>query len=198
MSESVNRRVDEILGRMSLAEKVGQCYTLNFTGCAIRSYHRRYVTDLHCGGLRVTPHVIPEVSMNHGEVRKPAPYCLPQDYAAVLRELQQMALDRNGIPLHMATDQEGDLSIDFLRGGLNLFPSNMGLAATGDPDLAFRAARAIARQLRAQGINWMHSPELDVHLQPENPRSACARIPTIPTSAPPSVWPWPGDSSPAA
>ena len=169
MNEAVAKRVDEILGRMSLAEKVGQCYTLNFTGCAIRSYHRRYVQEFSCGGLRVTPHVIPEVSLNHGEVLKPAPYCLAEDYTAVLGELQQMALDRNGIPLHLVTDQEGDLSIDFLRGGLNLFPSNMGMAATGDPELVFRAARAIAQQLRAHGINWMHSPELDVNVQPENP-----------------------------
>jgi len=169
MNEAVAKRVDEILGRMSLAEKVGQCYTLNFTGCAIRSYHRRFVQEFACGGLRVTPHVITEASRNHGELLKPAPYCLPEDYAAVLRELQQMALDRNGIPLHLVTDQEGDLSIDFLRGGLNLFPSNMGLAATGDPELVRQAAEAIARQLRAHGINWMHSPELDVNVQPENP-----------------------------
>ncbi|MHC4715348.1 MAG: glycoside hydrolase family 3 protein [Planctomycetota bacterium] len=169
MNEAVARRIDEIMGRMSLAEKVGQCYTLNFTGCAIRSYHRRYVQEFSCGGLRVTPHVIPEVSRNHGEVLKPAPYCQPEDYTAVLRELQQMALDRNGIPLHLVTDQEGDLSIDFLRGGLNLFPSNMGMAATGDPGLVRQAAEAIARQLRAHGINWMHSPELDVNVQPENP-----------------------------
>ncbi len=169
MAKSVAERVGEILGRMSLTEKVGQCYTLNFTGCKIRSYHRRYVEELMCGGLRVTPHVIPEVSRNHGELLKPAPYCLPEDYAELLRELQQRAIDRNGIPLHLVTDQEGDLSIDFLRGGLNLFPSNMGVAATGDTELAYQAARAIALQLRAQGINWMHSPELDVNVQPENP-----------------------------
>ncbi|KKM00139.1 hypothetical protein LCGC14_1807400, partial [marine sediment metagenome] len=154
---------------MTLARKVGQCYTLNFTGCAIRSYHRRYVQEFCCGGLRVTPHVIPEVSLNHGELLKAAPYCLPEDYTAVVRELQQMALDAHGVPMHLATDQEGDLSIDFLRGGLNLFPSNMGIAATGDTELAFRAARSIARQLRAHGINWMHSPELDVNVQPTNP-----------------------------
>ena len=83
-------------------------FTMNFTGCKIRSYHRRYVNELFCGGLRVTPHVIPWVSRNHSELLKPAPYCLPEDYAAILRELQQMAIDRNGIPLHLATDQEGD------------------------------------------------------------------------------------------
>ena len=169
MAASVEKRIGDIIGRMSLQEKVGQCFTMNFTGCKIRSYHRRYVNELFCGGLRVTPHVIPWVSKNHSELLKPAPYCLPEDYAAILRELQQMAIDRNGVPLHLATDQEGDLSIDFLRGGLNLFPSNMGMAATGDVELAFEAAKAIATQLRAQGINWMHSPELDVNLQPENP-----------------------------
>lgn len=170
MGDSAAKRIDDILGRMTLEEKVGQCYTLNFTGCLIRGHHRRFVNEFFCGGLRVTPHVVPpDVSRNHGELGKPAPYCLPEDYAEVLRELQQMAIDRNGIPLHLATDQEGDLSIDFLRGGLNLFPSNMGMAATGDVELVRQAARAIARQLRAQGINWMHSPEVDVNIQPENP-----------------------------
>jgi beta-N-acetylhexosaminidase len=169
MSQTVEQQIDALLGKMSLKEKCGQCYTMSFYGSEIRAYHRRFVKDYCCGGLRVTPHVVPEMSADHFTKRKPAPYCPPEDYAARILEFQDMAMERNGIPLHIVTDQEGDLSIDILRGGLQLFPSNMGLAATGDPELAYRAAKCIARQLRAQGINWMHSPELDVNLQPDNP-----------------------------
>ena len=37
----------------------------------------------------------------------------------------------SGIPLHICSDQEGDYSQDYARGGVNLFPSQMGMTATG-------------------------------------------------------------------
>lgn len=171
MDVIIEKRISEIIGRLTLADKVGQVLTLNHTGCGFTTFEKRYINKFRCGGLRITPHISADVYDGSDTFlyRKLAPYAGPEDLARVLRRLQETALERNGIPLHLVTDQEGDLSIDLIRGGIHLFPSSMGIAATGDLDLAYRCALAIARQLRAQGINWMHSPEVDVNIQPENP-----------------------------
>ena len=49
-----------------------------------------------------------------------------------------------GVPLHISIDQEGDISRDFSFAGINLFPSAMGLTATGDPQMAYEACKAVA------------------------------------------------------
>ena len=165
--DKIESEIDRIMGRMSLDDKIGQCLTLNCLGWQITDVQRRFVQEFRCGGLRVTPHISATNDTYH--IRKMAPHVAPAATAATLRELHEMALERNGIPLHMATDQEGDLSVDLVRGGIQLFPSNMGMAATDDPDLARQAFRVVARQVRAHGINMLHSPELDVNLNPNNP-----------------------------
>lgn len=48
------------------------------------------------------------------------------------------------------------------------YPSAMGLAATGSPDLAYEVAKATAEEVAACGINWIMGPCLDVLT---NPRS---------------------------
>ena len=165
---AIDTKIDRIIGRMDLADKVGQCLTLGFVGGVIQPMHVRFIREFRCSGFRITPHL---TGVNDSYcIRKHAPHMRPGEYAALLKQLQEMALDRkSGIPLHMVTDQEGDLSVDFLRGGMSLFPSNMGMAATANPALVEKAFRVIGRQLRAQGVNWIHSPELDVNLQPKNP-----------------------------
>ncbi len=160
--------IDDLLGRMDLADKVGQCMVCNFVGTRIDDYHRRFIENLRCGGLRVTPHI----SNLEGEprVRKLSPYMGPGEYAGVIRELQERAMRRrSGIPLQIVTDQEGDLSVDIVRGGLRFFPSNAGMAATNRPALVRKAYKVVGQQLRALGVTWVHGPVLDVNQQPRNP-----------------------------
>jgi beta-N-acetylhexosaminidase len=45
----------------------------------------------------------------------------------------------------------------------------MGLAASGDASLVERVGWALAAQLRAAGLNWIHAPVLDVNTDPRNP-----------------------------
>jgi beta-N-acetylhexosaminidase len=48
----------------------------------------------------------------------------------------------------------------------------MGLAATHDPALVYQVALALGRQLEAGGINWIHSPVLDICSNFNNPEVA--------------------------
>jgi len=164
--------VDRLVGQMTLDEKVGQCMTLGFYGTVITNEVVDWIERLHCGGLRLTPHI--NTSDSRDLVRRLAPYYTPAQYAETLNDLQRIAAGRRlGLPLHMVTDQEGDLSVDYLHGGVHLFPSQMGLAATGSPALTRKCARAVAQQLRAVGIHMIHSPVLDVNINPRNPEIGC-------------------------
>jgi len=164
--------IDRIVGRMTLEEKVGQCMTLAFYGTVITSEVVDLIENLHCGGLRLTPHN--NTSDSADLVRRLAPYYTPSQYAETLNSLQRIAAGRRlGLPLHMVVDQEGDLSVDYLHGGVNFFPSQMGLTATGSPPLARACGRAVAQQLRAVGVHMIHSPVLDVNLNPRNPEIGC-------------------------
>ena len=164
--------VDRLVRKMTLDQKVGQCLTLAFYGTVITSEVVDLIEKLHCGGLRLTPHV--NTSGSPDLVRRLAPYYTPAQYAEALNELQGIAAGRPlGLPLHMVTDQEGDLSVDYLHGGVNLFPSQMGLAASGSPAFVRTCARAVARQLRAAGFHMVHSPVLDVNVNPKNPEIGC-------------------------
>ena len=164
--------VDRLIGKMTLDQKVGQCMTLAYYGTTISQEVIERIETLHCGGLRITPHVNSAGRLD--VVRRVAPYFTPGQYAETLNELQAAAAARPlGLPLHMVTDQEGDLSVDILRGGVQLLPSQMGLAATGSTALTRQAARAVAGQLRALGIHMIHSPVLDVNINPKNPEIGC-------------------------
>lgn len=173
--------VEDLLGRMTLDEKVGGCITFEFCGTRVDSQAWDKILRHHCAGLRITPHIWTEEPygarlLAGGQVvQRPSPYAGPRQYADVLNRLQQIALDgRLGIPLYFSSDQEGDYSQDVARGGVHLFPSQMGLTATGDERMAYDACRAVARQQRAIGVRMLHTPCLDVNIEPANPE-ICTR-----------------------
>ena len=185
--------VDDALGRMTLEQKVGQLFTQSFYGTLITPDVVHMIRDMHCGGLRVTqfyrqfrhyarpgrqreafdhssPADMPadQFSDIQDTLCKP-PYLGIDEYAEVLNRLKEIASERPyDAPLHLALDQEGDGSADFVRGGVHFFPAQWGLARTGDAQLVYESARAVGMQLAAVGFNVIHSPVLDVVLHPDS------------------------------
>ncbi len=91
----------------------------------------------------------------------------PRQLAEYVGAAQHAALERNGVPLFISCDQEGG-HVRFMRSGATEVPSNMGLAATGDPHAAGEAAAILAAELVAVGVNWNLAPVADVNSNPEN------------------------------
>ncbi len=181
----VNRYIRDLIAQMTLDQKVGALLTLGFAGTMARPHIYEDIVKYHCGGLRLTPHarlfgsyvdpktgksVVDVVDAKGYKKGVHSPYATPENYRVLLEELQQLALNRPlGIPLHFSYDQEGGTSADYNFGGVNLFPKPMGLRATGDSKLAYEVAKAVSRQSRAVGFNWIHSPVLDINVNPANP-----------------------------
>ena len=181
------------LGEMNLSQKVGQMMVFGFCGPIITPDIRELITKYHVGGLRISqkfrtmslvhdvkPGTVPDPQImrsmeeptgayrdysNFGAATSANAY----EYAQVLNQLRELSRQRDlGIPIHFTADQEGSACDDML-GGQRLFPHPKGIAVSGDPELAYRAALQVGRQLRALGINMIHSPVLDVNTNPLNP-----------------------------
>jgi beta-glucosidase len=124
----VERRLDDLLARMTLAEKVGQMLQLDARGDLDEILHTRLAGSI----LHASPETLG---------------------AAV----EQAAQTRLGIPLLTADDCIHGHSF---WPGATIFPTQLGMACTWDPELVERAARATAVEVSATGIHWTFSPVL--------------------------------------
>ncbi len=84
--------------------------------------------------------------------------------AKLVQELQTIARQSgHPYPLLIALDQEnGGVNSLFDEDYICQFPSAMGVAAAGSPDLAYTIAKATATEIAACGVNMILGPVLDV------------------------------------
>src|SRR3954463_13957970 len=136
----VSQRVDDLLSRMTLAEKVGQMtqterYQVYDDPGPITTY--KLGSILSGGGSTPTQNV-------------------PSAWADMVDRFQRAALDtRLGIPLLYGIDAvHGDGNML----GATVFPHNIGLGATRDPALVRDVEHVAAEETRATGPQWSFAP----------------------------------------
>ena len=139
----------QTLARMTLEQKVGQVFVLGFEGTQLNADNRALIRDLHLGGVTLFAR-----NIEHA-----------RQLAKLNGDLQSIA---DPVPLFVSIDQEGGLVVRVTEGA-TIFPGNMALGATGDPQLARTVAEASARELLAMGINMDLAPVVDVNTNPLNP-----------------------------
>jgi beta-N-acetylhexosaminidase len=193
MSQTKEQWVDGLLDQMTVDQKVGQMMVFGLCGTVITPDTVEMITKHHVGGVRISQgyriitlmndvkpgeqpdemtlksmHAPRGLNKDYAYAKDP-PIANAMEFAGMLNALRRMSLERPlGVPVHFTVDQEGSGSDDLL-GGQRLFPHPMGLAASGDPKMAYRVGWSIARQARAVGANMIHSPVLDVNTNPKNP-----------------------------
>ena len=88
--------------------------------------------------------------------------------AETVGELQKNALAVGfGIPLIVATDQEGGL-VRHVKGATSETPGNMAIGATGRPIDAYWSGYYIGRELSLLGINMNFAPTVDLYTNQES------------------------------
>jgi beta-glucosidase len=138
----VATRVADLLSRMSLEDKLGQM-TLgeraDVTAAEITEY--RLGAVLSGGGSTPTPNT-------------------PTAWADLVDGFQQAALATPlGIPLLYGADAvHGHSNVV----GATIFPHNIGLGATRDPELVREIGRATAEEMAGTGVSWTFAPCLCV------------------------------------
>lgn len=86
-----------------------------------------------------------------------------QDWLDLADELHAASIDRSmgnaGIPIIWGTDAVHGHATVY---GATVFPHNIGLGATRNPDLVAAVAAATARETRATGLDWIFAPTVAV------------------------------------
>jgi beta-glucosidase len=135
-SQDVEARITELLKQMTLDEKVGQLNT-------------------YSAGAATGP----------GTGLRPFPEMVAAGHVGALfnlvgareaNEMQRIAVEKSRLHIPLL------LGLDVIHGYRTTFPVPLGMSATWDPKLVENAARIAARESRADGINWVYSPMLDI------------------------------------
>jgi beta-glucosidase len=169
---SIADRVADLLGRMTIDEKVAQlgaiwAMQLVPGGLYDEALARRLLAD---GAGQVT-----RIGGSSG--------LQPRESAALFDQIQRVAVEhtRLGNPVLLHEEADGG----FLHRGATVFPQALGLAATWDPSLVEELAEVVREQMLAVGARLALAPVLDVARDPrwgrveetygESPE-LCARI----------------------
>ncbi|CAL5354135.1 unnamed protein product [Camellia sinensis] len=145
--QPINIRIRDLMNRMTLPEKIGQMMQLervNATPEIMRDYS---IGSLLSGGGSI-----------------PRPQATAEDWINMVNAFQNGSLSsRLGIPMIYG--------IDAVHGHNNvykatIFPHNIGLGATRDPNLVRRIGAATALEVRATGIPYVFAPCIAVCRDP--------------------------------
>jgi len=141
-SASVSARVADLLGQMTLDEKVGQMCQAS----------KGYIP-----AADVKNYLMGSVLSGGGEAPSPN---TPQAWADMTDTFQSYALStRLRIPILYGSDAVHGHNNVF---GATIFPHHIGMGATRDPALMTRAAQVTAEEVVATGVNWAFGPTIAV------------------------------------
>lgn len=135
-------KIENILSQMTIEEKIGQMSQVNSPGGLLAEDFRDAIKNGKIGSVL-------------NEARPEA-----------IREMQRFAVEesRLGIPLLFGRD--------VIHGFKTIFPINIGLAATFNPELIQQGAEIAAHEATSVGINWNFAPMVDVSRDPRWGRMA--------------------------
>jgi beta-glucosidase len=154
----VSERVEDLLGRMSLAEKGQQLNMLYGSWGAGEAFLRHGRFDEQTAARTIPPD-------GQGSLSQRADNATPKAYAESSNATQRFLAEhtRLGIPALFISE-----TLHGLVGpaGATVFPQAIGLAATWDPALLERIGATIAAETRAVGSHVGLSPVLDVCRDP--------------------------------
>src|SRR6202162_2509323 len=133
----IDAKVNELLGRMTLDEKIGQ------------------LTQV--GGKRF----FPDAPKPEEEIRKAhAGSILWLSDTAEINKLQKIAVEETRLRIPLI------FGLDVIHGFKTIFPMPLALAASWDPALIENVQSVAAREARAAGIAWTFAPMVDIARDP--------------------------------
>lgn len=153
-----SQKINALIKEMTLEEKVGQMTQLQIgvfhkDGVFQEDILKEYITKYNIGSLFNT---ISTTAISLDEWRD------------LNTKIMDLCLESElKIPILYGVDAIHGATYTF---GSTLFPHNIGLAASRNPELAYASAKITAKEVRASGLRWNFDPVLGVGRQPLWPR----------------------------
>jgi beta-N-acetylhexosaminidase len=138
---------EELLGRMSIDEKIGQILIFGFRGSSLGPQYEELLADGRLGNIKI---FLRNVRSRH------------QMLELTDRIASLTLLSRHGIPPFIATDMEGGTVNHVRYSGIYLAPAAGLIGATENVEYGRAAARLIALTLYNHGVNMNLAPCVDV------------------------------------
>jgi beta-glucosidase len=150
-------RVEALLSRMTLAEKIGQMTQVNLSVVSADTQPARDSMRLDPAKLRnaVVARGVGSI-LNTGEGALPA-----ATWQKLLREIQDVATRETRLRIPIVYGIDAVHGHNYLKEG-TLFPHNVALAATFNRELVHDAGEITASEVLATGVRWNFAPVLDV------------------------------------
>ncbi|MDR1714388.1 MAG: glycoside hydrolase family 3 C-terminal domain-containing protein [Prevotella sp.] len=153
----IEQQVDEVLSKMTLDEKIGQ-----MTELAID-----VLGDFEDGEFKLDDSklnkAIAEFKVG-SFLNAPGPVAQNREkWQEIIGKIQAISMKEIGIPCIYGLDQTHGTTYT-LDG--TLFPQNINIAASFNPELAYEAARVTAYETRAANCPWTYSPTVDMARDP--------------------------------
>ncbi|KAL0346929.1 UNVERIFIED_CONTAM: Beta-glucosidase BoGH3B [Sesamum calycinum] len=143
----LNQRIKDLLRRMSLEEKIGQMVQIERAVASAEVMKKYYIGSVLSGGGSA-----------------PAPRASAKAWVDMVNGFQKGSLStRLGIPIIYGIDAVHGHNTVY---GATVFPHNIGLGATRDPELVKRIGAATALEVRATGIPYAFAPCIAVCRDP--------------------------------
>ena len=165
-TKPVEERVEDLLSRMTLEEKVGQLvclmgwdsYQINGKKVGVSDKFKQEVDSLHVGMYWAVFRADPwtQKTLANG--------LNPTLAAEAANAMQRYAIEQSrlGIPIFLAEEApHGHMAI-----GTTVFPTGLGMAATWNTQLMEQVGNIISKEIRLQGGHISYGPVLDLAREP--------------------------------
>ncbi len=154
-SLSIDERVEALLPKLSLEEKVAQ----------MRIFHANIGTKPdENGNLKLSDKVVEKLKLGIAGIKNPGEHIDAVAAAKMNNELQKYIIENNrwGIPALFVTESYNGVDAE----GCTRFGRPMTSAASFNPELVRRQWDVVGREARLRGMHMCHSPEADVVRDP--------------------------------
>lgn len=150
VSPEIERRVDALLAKMTLQEKLGQLVQYNAAGAASATVTAQRQPNL-AANPEVGYHIDAMQLASNGEMGS-----MLNVPAARIRAYQQAAVEKSRLHIPLL------FGADVIHGYRTVYPVPLALAASFDPDLVTSLTRMAAEEASSAGIRWFYSPMVDI------------------------------------
>ncbi|MEP5341938.1 MAG: glycoside hydrolase family 3 N-terminal domain-containing protein [Algibacter sp.] len=154
-SLSIEERIEDLLSKMSLKEKVEQ----------MRIFHANIGVNVdEKGGVKLSDKVKEKLITGIGGIKNPGEHLSPYDAAEFNNKLQKYIIENNrwGIPALFVTESYNGVDAE----GCTKFGRPITSAASFNPELVNKIWDVVGKEARLRGMHMCHSPEADIVRDP--------------------------------